>query len=59
MHDHIGVSIWESRLTLGNHTFAGTIEEFGTRDSSQKRFGISTLSTAGIPNTKSYGRQVE
>jgi hypothetical protein len=33
--EHIGVSIWESRLTLGNHTYAGTIEEFGTRDSSR------------------------
>jgi hypothetical protein len=27
--DHIGVSIWESRLTLGNHSYAGTLEEFG------------------------------
>jgi hypothetical protein len=27
--DHIGVSIWESRLTLGNYSYAGTLEEFG------------------------------
>ncbi len=27
--DHIGVSIWESRLTLGNYSYAGTLEGFG------------------------------
>jgi hypothetical protein len=27
--EHIGVSIWESRLTLGNYLYAGTLEEFG------------------------------
>jgi hypothetical protein len=29
MRDHIGVPIWESRLTLGNYSYAGTLEEFG------------------------------
>ena len=27
--DHIGVSIWESQLTLGNYSYAGTLEGFG------------------------------
>jgi hypothetical protein len=35
MREDIGVSIWESRITLGNYTCAGTLEEFGTTDSSR------------------------
>jgi len=35
MHGGIGVSIWESRITLGNYTYEGTIEEFGTGASSR------------------------
>jgi hypothetical protein len=31
----IGVSIWESRITVGNCTYAGTLEEFGTTDPSR------------------------
>jgi hypothetical protein len=27
--DHIGASIWESRLALGNYSYARTLEEFG------------------------------
>ena len=35
MREDIGVSIWESRITLGNHKYQGTIEEFGTIDPSR------------------------
>jgi len=35
MHEDIGVSIWESRITLGNCTYAGTLEGFGTTDTSR------------------------
>jgi hypothetical protein len=35
MHESIGVSIWESRITLGNYTYEGTIEGFGTTDPSR------------------------
>jgi hypothetical protein len=30
MHERTGVSIWESRITLGNYRYTGTLEEFGT-----------------------------
>jgi hypothetical protein len=30
MRENIGVSIWESRITLGNYKYEGTIEGFGT-----------------------------
>jgi hypothetical protein len=30
MGEYIDVSIWESRISLGNHSYAGTLEEFGT-----------------------------
>jgi hypothetical protein len=35
MREDISVSIWESRITLGNYTYAGTLEEFGTTDPSR------------------------
>jgi hypothetical protein len=35
MREDIGVSIWESRITLGNWTYEGTLEEFGTTDPSR------------------------
>jgi hypothetical protein len=35
MREDIGVSIWESHITLGNHKYRGTIEEFGTIDPSR------------------------
>jgi len=35
MRDDIGVSIWESHITLGNHKYRGTVEEFGTIDPSR------------------------
>ncbi len=35
MGEVIDVSIWESRITLGNCTYAGILEEFGTTDSSR------------------------
>jgi hypothetical protein len=35
MRENIGVSIWESRITLGNCTYAGTLEGFGTTDPSR------------------------
>jgi hypothetical protein len=35
VHEGIGVSIWESRITLGNYTYAGTLEGFGTTDPSR------------------------
>jgi len=31
MHAGIEVSIWESRITLGNYRYEGTIEEFGAK----------------------------
>lgn len=34
MREDIGVSIWESRISLANCTYAGTLEEFGTTDPS-------------------------
>ena len=33
--ESIGVSIWESHITLGNHKYRGTVEEFGTMDPSR------------------------
>jgi hypothetical protein len=33
--ERIGVSIWESHITLGSYTYAGTIEGFGTTDPSR------------------------
>jgi hypothetical protein len=30
MRERIGVSIWESHLTLGNYSYLGTLETFGT-----------------------------
>jgi hypothetical protein len=33
--EDIGVYIWGSHITLGNYTYAGTIEEFGTTDPSR------------------------
>jgi hypothetical protein len=35
MREHIGVSLWESRITLGNYTYAGTLEQFGTTEPSR------------------------
>jgi len=29
MHEHVGVSIWESSLTLGNYSYPGILETFG------------------------------
>jgi hypothetical protein len=34
MSDDIDVSIWESRITLGNWRYEGTLEEFGAMDPS-------------------------
>lgn len=33
--EEIGVSIWESHITLGNHKYQGTVEEFGVIDPSR------------------------
>jgi|ERR1700676_3298826 len=35
MRKDIGVSIWESRITLGNYTYAGTLEDSGATDPSR------------------------
>jgi len=35
IREDIGVSIWESHITLGNHKYRGTVEEFGTIDPSR------------------------
>jgi hypothetical protein len=35
MREDIGISIWESRITLGNCTYPGRLEEFGMTDSSR------------------------
>ena len=35
MRERIGVSIWESRISLGNWEYPGTLEDFGTVDPSR------------------------
>jgi hypothetical protein len=35
MQENVGVSVWESRLSLGHWTYAGTLEGFNTTDPSR------------------------
>jgi hypothetical protein len=35
MREDIDVSIWQSRITLGDFTGAGTVKEVGARDPSR------------------------
>jgi hypothetical protein len=35
MREEIGVSIWESHITVGNCTYAGALEESGATDPSR------------------------
>jgi hypothetical protein len=35
MREHVDVSVWDSRISLGNYTYAGTVEEPGTTDHSR------------------------
>jgi hypothetical protein len=35
MHDLAGISIWESRISIGNRTYPGTLDGFGTANPSR------------------------